>query len=437
MLNNIQDNLGKSSLKKNQNTIVSQDFPLEEVPFENRKSFWSLTFVLLGFTFFTATMWAGGTLGTAFNFSDLLIIITLGNLLLGAYVAALGYISYKSGLNTVMMGRFCFGEIGSKTTDLILGITQIGWYAWGTATIAIILTEFLELDPVYTKFLMVFFGFAFCWTAIIGYKGLEKLSIIAVPMMMILIFISIFISMKEAGGFAKLLNMVPTTELTFSAAITLVFGTFASGGTQATNWIRFASSGKTAVSSSLLAFFLGNGFMILIGTIGALVYQNPDIVEVIKIQGILGLGIIMLFLNIWTTQDNTVYNFSVAGCNFFRTEKRKLVTFIGAAIGTLLAIFGMYEWLVPFIILLGTFIPPIGGIIIADFFVNYKMKYPKIKESRLPIVNWNGVVSYILASASAYFSPFFPPLTGIVFGFFIYAFLTKILKKTNILSQNN
>jgi len=374
-------------------------------------------------------MWAGGTLGTAFSFTELIVIITLGNLLLGVYVASLGYISFKSGLNTVMMGRFCFGEFGSKITDLILGITQISWYAWGTATIAIILTEFLELDPAYTKYLMVFFGFAFCWTAIIGYKGLEKLSIVAVPMMLILIFISISISVKDAGGVERLMSITPTTELTFSAALTLVFGTFASGGTQATNWIRFASSSKTAITSSLLAFFLGNGFMIFIGTIGALVYQQPDIVEVIKIQGILGLGILMLFLNIWTTQDNTVYNFSVAGCNFVRTEKRKLVTFIGAAIGTLLALFGMYEWLVPFIILLGTFIPPIGGIILADFFIKYKQKYPRIKEVQLPFINWNGVITYILASTAAYLSPFVAPIVGIISAFIIYTLLEKIILK--------
>lgn len=400
---------------------IGEDFPLEEVPKENRKGFWSLTSVLLGFTFFTATMWAGGTLGTAFKFSpDLLLIIGFGNLLLGAYVAALGYISFKSGLNTVMMGRFSFGEFGSKIVDLVLGITQIGWYAWGTATISIILTEFLEIDKSYSTYLMIFFGFIFCWTAIIGYKGLEKLSIIAVPMMVILIFISIYISINDIGGFSKLLDIIPTTELTFSAAITLVFGTFASGGTQATNWVRFASSGKSAIFSSLIAFFLGNGFMILIGTVGALVYQEADIVNVIKIQGLLSLGIIMLFLNIWTTQDNTVYNFSVAGCNFIRTEKRKLVTFIGAGFGTLLAILGMYEWLVPFIILLGTFIPPIGGIIMADFFVKHKLNYPLLKFANLPKFNWKGIAAYILASIGAYFSPFIPPIVGILLGFGLY-----------------
>lgn len=144
------------------NSEARQDFPLEEVPKGSRKSFWSLTSVLLGFTFFTATMWAGGSLGTSFKFfPDLILIITIGNLLLGAYVAGISYIAYSSGLNTVMMGRFCFGEIGSKLTDLILGITQIGWYAWGTATIAIILTEFLNIDKSYTKYLMIFLGSPF------------------------------------------------------------------------------------------------------------------------------------------------------------------------------------------------------------------------------------------------------------------------------------
>ena len=34
--------------------------------------------------------------------------------------------------------------------------------------------------------------------------------------------------------------------------------------------------------------------------------------------------------------------------------------------GTLLALGGMYNLLIPFLVLLGTFIPPIGGVIMAD-----------------------------------------------------------------------
>jgi cytosine permease len=208
--------------------------------------------------------------------------------------------------------------------------------------------------------------------------------------------------------------ITPTSDMTIGAAITLVFGTFVSGGTQATNWTRFAKSGKTAVIATLLAFFLGNGLMTLIGAFGALVYQQADIVNIMVAQGLATLGILMLFLNLWTTQDNTVYNFAIAGCNLVRTQRRKTVTIVGAAIGTVLAVLGMYEWLIPFLILLGTFIPPIGGVIMASFFVYYKRQYPAFEQTVLPAFNLPGLSAYAVGSIAAYTSPWIAPIVGVL-----------------------
>jgi len=407
-----------------------QDFPLSEVPDEARKSLLSLSIVLLGFTYFTATMWGGGKLGVGYKFwPDLVVVIIIGNLLLGTYVGILGYIACKSGLNSVLMGRFAFGDYGSKWPDFILGFTQVGWYAWGTATVAIVISRLLKLPDTMTIPLMLFFGFAFCWTAYVGYKGLEKLSIIAVPLMTILIVWSFFVASKDAGGFQKLIKIVPKEKMAMGVAITIVFGTFVSGGTQSTNWTRFAKTAPVAIIASMTAFFIGNGLMIFAGAYGAYVYQQPDIVEVLAIQGLLFWGIVMLFLNIWTTQDNTIYNFSVAGCNLCRTRRRKQFTIGGAAIGTLLAIGGMYDWLVPYLVLLGTFIPPIGGILMADFFYKHKRKYPKLSDVRFKKFNPAGMLAYVTASLVAYFSPGVPPLNGIVAAFLAYIAFDFILVK--------
>ncbi|PPI81083.1 cytosine permease [Marinobacter flavimaris] len=395
-------------------TPQEQDYPLSPVPMAQRRSIWSMGLVLLGFTFFTATMWAGGSIGVAFDFSTMLLVLAAGNLLLGAYAAILGYIAAKSGLNTALMSRFTFGELGSKLSDFILGFTQIGWYAWGTATMAILLVKLTGLPESWTTPLMVVFGFGFCITAFIGYKGLEMLSRFAVPAMIILVAVSMTIATSDAGGFSGLLAITPSDEMTVAAAITMVFGTFVSGGTQATNWTRFAKSGKTAVIATLLAFFLGNGLMTLIGAFGALVYQQADIVDIMVAQGLATLGILMLFLNLWTTQDNTVYNFAVAGCNMIRTRRRKLVTVGGAAIGTVLAVLGMYEWLIPFLVLLGTFIPPIGGVIMASYFIGYKREYPSLETATLPAFNIPGLAAYAIGSAAAYTSPWIAPIVGVL-----------------------
>jgi len=406
--------------------METSDYPLSEVPKMQRKGLLSISVVLLGFTFFTATMWAGGTLGNALPFADLLWAIFIGNLLLGTYASVLAYIAAKSGLSSALMGRFCFGEMGSKLSDFILGFTQIGWYAWGTATIAIVLVKVLELPESYQIPLMIFFGIGFCLTAIVGYKGMDILSRVAVPAMMVFILISIYKGMVDMPDMSTLTAYVPAESMSMAAAITVVIGTFISGGTQATNWSRFASSPKVAVLATMAAFFVGNGLMVATGAFGALVYQQADVVDVMLAQGFVSLAVLMLFLNLWTTQDNTIYNFAVAGCNLIRTDKRALVTLGGAVIGVVLAVGGIYNMLIPFLILLGTFIPPIGGVIMADFWFKHKGEYPKLAEADLPMFNWVGLTSYVIASALAYFSPFLPPLVGIFAAIGCYVVLSKV-----------
>ncbi len=414
--------------------MEKSDYPLSEVPNTERKGLLSISVVLLGFTFFTATMWAGGSLGKAFSFQELLWVIFIGNLILGSYAATLAYIASKSGLNSVLMGRFCFGEIGSKLSDFVLGFTQIGWYAWGAATIAIVLVKTLGWPEWTQTPLIIFFGLAFCLTAMIGYRGLDWLSRIAVPLMMLFILISFYNGMIDVGGTEGLLSKMPTEHMSFASAITVIVGTFVSGGTQATNWSRFAKTPSIAVFATLFAFFIGNGLMVLTGAFGTLVYQQADIVDVMLAQGFVSLAVLMLFLNIWTTQDNTIYNFAVAGCNLLRTDKRQQVTVWGALIGTVLAVFGMYNMLIPFLVLLGSFIPPIGGVIMADFWLNHKGQYPKLSEVTLPAFNWAGLSAYFIGSACAYFSPFVPPVVGVAAAVVAYAVLMKVSSKEYVLN---
>ncbi|MGQ7261957.1 cytosine permease [Vreelandella sp. V005] len=406
------------------------DYPLSEVPTHARKGLLSASAVLLGFTFFTATMWAGGSLGQAFPIGKLLWIILIGNLLLGTYAAALAYIACKSGLNSVLMGRFCFGEKGSKLSDFILGFTQIGWYAWGTATIALVLVRTMGMPEWLEIPLMVLFGFGFCVTAMIGYKGMDWLSRFTVPAMMLFILISLFTGLVDVRGFAGLSQQTPSESMSVAAAVTVIIGTFISGGTQATNWSRFAKTPKTAVIATLAAFFVGNGLMVLTGALGTMIYQQADIVDVLIAQGFVSIAVLMLFLNIWTTQDNTIYNFAVAGCNLLRTEKRRLVTVAGAAIGTVLAVGGMYNLLIPFLVLLGTFIPPMGGVIMADFWLKYKGRYPELNAARLPDFNRRGLAAYAIGASAAYLSPLLPPLVGVAVAAGSYAVLLRLKHAT-------
>lgn len=181
-----------------------EDYPLSAVPADARKPIWSLAPLLMGFALTSTTLFAGGTIGNAFRFfPDMILLIVIGNLVLGSYCAALGYIASKSGLSTVLMARFSFGNIGSRWVDFILGFTQIGWYAVTNAFVAQALTQLIGLPESLTWLVVILFTYGFCATAYFGYTAMDWLSRLAVPAMLVLIAVSLVLGFQDAGSFAQ------------------------------------------------------------------------------------------------------------------------------------------------------------------------------------------------------------------------------------------
>lgn len=409
---------------------VNEDYPLSPVPASARRSLISLAPILAGFTLYSGTLFAGGLVGPSFQFwPNLVGLILIGNLILGLYAALLGYIAGETGLTTVLMARFSFGNVGSRWVDFILGFTQIGWYAWGSALMAELLNSLAGVPESWNWLIILVFTYAFCSTAYFGYTAMDWLSRLAVPAMVLLMGLSLGVAAGDVGGLSGLQALAIADPLPLGAAITIIVGTFVSGGTQATNWSRFARNGQIGFMATLIAFFLGNGFLIFSGAFCAKVYGEPDIVQVMAQQGLLVGGLVLFFLNMWTTQDNTIYAFSIAGANMFRTRKRTLFVLGGATLALLMAWGGIYAMLVNYLILLGTFIPPIGGIIMADYWIHRQGQFPDL-DSPQPAFHWPGIIAYVLASGVAYGSNQIAwgiaPVNGILAAAVFYVLLSKL-----------
>lgn len=61
--------------------------------------------------------------------------------------------------------------------------------------------------------------------------------------------------MGDVGRFAGLVAKTPSGEMTFAAVVTVIIGTFVSGGTQATNLSRFVRLPRIAVIATMIVFF--------------------------------------------------------------------------------------------------------------------------------------------------------------------------------------
>lgn len=396
-----------------------KDYPVTPVPTDARRSGWTLVVVLLGFTVFTPTMVAGAGIGPAFSFWPLMAVVLGGSAILGAYVAMMGYVGAKAGLTTVVMARRSFGTRGAKFASILLGGTQIGWYGVVVGTIGDLTAQATGWESFWARAtVMISASALMALTALYGYHGMYWASLVATPLVLILAIWVAVTSVNSVGGLGGLSAIQPVATMSVATAVTAVVGTFISAGTQIPNWTRFARSGKDAVTACLVAFVIGNGAMVVFGAIGALTRGDGDFVVVLFQLGLVGWGLFLLFGNLWTSNADTAYAFGVAGAELFNRATKAPFVIGGAVIATALALAGVQNNLITYLGLLGTFIPPIGGVIIADYFIRWRRGGGTSTETGLPAWDFRNIAAFAAASAAAYVTGELevgiPPLLGLV-----------------------
>lgn len=410
------------------NKISDMDYSLSSVDPKNRKGFFSIFVVMLGFTFFSASMLTGATIGVSLNLNEFLKSILIGNLILSIYTGLLSYIGADTGLSLHLLTKYSFGLKGSYLPSFITSITQIGWFGVGISMFAIPISNRFNIN-LYALVLIT--GILMTSTAYFGMKSLTILSAIAVPAIAILGGLSLFIAIQSIGGFSELYNITPTNPMNLITAITLCIGSFISGGTVTPDFTRFSRTKKIAVSTTVIAFFIGNSLMFLFGAIGAMVTGNSDIADVMFSQGLIIPAIIVLGLNIWTTNDNAIYTAGLGLSNITKVKKNKLVL-ISGLIGTLGAIW-INNNFTAFLTLLNSMLPPIGGVVIADYFFVKKLKYDKIETAKFKEINPIAIISFIIGFLVANFISFgIPAINAIISTIIVYIIGMKIFKDKDV-----
>ena len=387
-----------------QNQKVDIDYTNSRVDASGRKSTLSMFMVMLGFTFFSASMWAGQNLAAGLDFSGFIWALLLGGLILGAYTGTLGWIGAESGLTLDMLARRSFGEKGSYLPSAMISFTQIGWFGVGLAMFAIpVAKEIMGLEvtpdsmPWQGYLLVLIAGILMTASAYYGIKSLTIISYIAVPLVAILgtVAMILAVSRGDAGlveQFAK-----GTKDLGIIAGAGLVIGSFVSGGTATPNFARFAKTPKIGLIVTVVAFFIGNSLMFFFGAVSSIYVGGNDIFEVMLNLNLFYIAILVLGLNIWTTNDNALYTSGLGLSNIFGLSKKTMVL-LGGLIGTLAAVW-LYWNFCDWLNVLNCTLPPVGIILICSYFSHRK----EYMDDNVPKrqINWAAVLGVILGAVVA------------------------------------
>jgi cytosine permease len=273
------------------------------------------------------------------------------------------------------------------------------------------------------------------FTAVYGFKFMKILNYIAVPALVILCCYGAIYAINTKG-FNNLASYVPEASMPLSSAISIVIGLFAVGTVINADYSRYAKSRIDTAKATVFGVLPAAVLMIVIGAVMALSAGNYDITAVFASLGMPVISMLVLILATWTTNTGNAYTAGLAAMKVFsfKDEIRPTVTLICGAIGTFVAIAGLATVLQSFISILSSLVPPIAGIMIADYWILGKGK----PENWYPVkgINWVGIISWAAGSIIALFFSFFSPaLDGILVCLVAYLILNSLFGKTSLAGE--
>lgn len=355
-----------------------------------RKGFGSMFVIMMGFTFFSASMSAGAKMANGMDLGTFIWALLIGSLFLGIYTGLLAYIGGDTGLSFDLLAHRSFGKYGSYLPSAMIAITQIGWFGVGAAMFGYPVAEQFGV-PLWI--LIVACGVCMTCSAYFGVKGLEIVSWISVPLIAVLGIYSMVTATVDGGGLVAIFDK-STGSMTLLGGIAAVIGSFISGGSATPNFARFGKTNKTTVIATVIAFTIGNILMFCFGAVGGAFTGKDDIFYVMIAQGLAIPAIIVLGANIWTTNDNALYTGSLGLSNITKVRKRPMVI-VSGIIGTVLAVW-LYNNFIGWLNFLNATLPPVGMIIMMDFFMHRaSYKAGSVVERN---VNW-GAIAGVVAGA--------------------------------------
>ncbi|MBN4678702.1 cytosine permease, partial [Pandoraea nosoerga] len=120
----------------------------EPVPISARRSAFSVTMVWLGFPMIITGAMTGSLLVLGMGFKNALVAMIIGNLIMFAYVGALGLIGTRKGMNFALIASIVFGRKGYVLASGLLSTLLLGWYAVQTGITGALISSTYGLNYV-------------------------------------------------------------------------------------------------------------------------------------------------------------------------------------------------------------------------------------------------------------------------------------------------
>lgn len=357
--------------------VLGDEYEHKPVPIKARRSTFSVSMVWIGFPMIITGAMTGSILVAGMGFKTAAFSMLIGNLLMFAYVGALGLLGTSRGFNFALLASAVFGKKGYVLASGLLSTLLLGWYAVQTGITGNLIHTAFKLDYLT---MTVIAGALYLGITYVGIRGLHWIGMVSVPLFVVL---GGWVAIDSASvvGWEKVFSYggtKPEVPMTFGVGITIVMALFLDAGTVTADFNRWAANGKSSLIATFCAFPFANMAAMLVGGVmtAALAVPDPQPFGLDNMFGYMlaqnkgwlaAIAFVFLFVNLGSVCAHCLYNAAV-GWSRIAKSKMRLFAVILAVVGIVIAAANVWAFFIPWLSLLGVLVPPIGAVIIADMY---------------------------------------------------------------------
>lgn len=377
---------------------------LAPVPKEDRKSWISIAFVQAGICVCVPAFLLGALLAEAMPIWQAVMSGTLGYVIVVVVMSILGMMGCDLGMASCTLCQSSFGEKGARyIVSLLFAINLIGWFGIQNGVCGEAFTNFmteyvgLQIPVVVSS---IVWGMIMLLTAVFGMGALEKLDIVSIPLLLVIMGIGTYLAISKYG--LNAMNTEVAQTMSFLSGVGLSFNFYAVGTITAADVTRFQRTRKDTIAATIWGVFPMGVITLILGVMMTKIANNYDISMVLIAVGIPVLGITSLILSTWTTNSTNAYSSGLDLVMVFNIpdHRRREVTIAAGIIGTILGAVGILNHIEGFLSFLSFLVCPIGGVMIADYWIVGKGKV----ENWHPVEGFHviGILSWAIAAGIAF-----------------------------------
>lgn len=355
--------------------VLGEEYEHKPVPPQARRSMFSVTMVWIGFPMIITGAMTGSVLVLGMGFQRALIAMIIGNLMMFAYVGALGVLGTQKGMNFALLASIVFGRKGYVFSSGLLSTLLLGWYAVQTGITGNLISTTYHLNYV---LMTVIAGILYIAITFVGVKGLHYIGLVSVPLFVIL---GIWVAGDSVAnhGWAAVMSYAGADgkgAMSMGVGLTIVLTLFVDAGTVTADFNRWAQDVKGSLVSTFSAFPFANLIAMLVGGImtAALATPNANPFGADNMFGYMNakqltwlsvIAFIFLYCNLGSVCSHCLYNAATGWSRILGSRMRLLAIALGV-IGIIVAAGNVWAFFIQWLTLLGILVPPIGAIILVD-----------------------------------------------------------------------